>query len=113
VTSCATTWSKVGLGILCSTRSIAVFFEEPGRISVGIAEDLAADGVRGRARDAGELERFGVRHREVANGLHEHRVVRRDRVDLLSRQVSPFEQLRGRVPSTRLKPTRWVVRSST
>ena len=80
------------------------FLQHAGRLAIRVAEDLAADRIGGRARDAGQLERLRVGHREMADGLHEDRVVRRGSVQLLARQVALLAQLRRRMPATGLHP---------
>ena len=79
--------SADGAGTTASTRRHRVVLEHAGRLAVAVAHDLAARDVRGRARDAGGLQRGAVRERHVAvEPIDPDRMIRRHRIDPVARR---------------------------
>ena len=58
--------------------------QHAGRLAVGVAHDDAAVRVRRVLGDAGKLQRLRVHRDDVAAARDEHRIVRRDPIELLA-----------------------------
>ena len=69
-----------------------VLQQHAGRLALVVAHDDAALGVRRVLGDAGKLQRLRVDRDDVAAARDEHRIARRDRVELMPRRHAAFFQ---------------------
>ncbi len=69
------------------------FTDHPSRLAIGISVDLAAFGIWGMAIDSGQRQCRGIRHADVmARPEKQHRVIRRDGIEILPRRMSLIGQ---------------------